>query len=196
MTLDPCLRRRAVLLCGLGLLAACANQPPPPTAVLPGAGPGAITLDPARQAILRTSSILGSPRSLAGQPADAAQIISELEFLAVEFRWNTRWAEFSPLVSLAFEQARPEWRSALGIDGTAAPQDVIDAMTMVRSAYAGRNAAGAADALRPPLVTPGGPDGLARLAALPPLPQAARAARMAETELWRMNRRGTSWSVD
>lgn len=195
MTLDPVLRRRAALLAGLGLLAACAG-PPPPAAVLPDAAPGAITLDPARQAILRTSSVLGSPRSLAGRPWEAAHIISELEFLAVELRWNTRWAEFSPLVSLAFEQARPEWRGAVGIDGAAAPQDVIDAMTLVRGAYAGRNAAAAADALRPPLVTPGGQEGVARLAALPPLPQAARAARMAEAELWRMNRRGTPWSRD
>ena len=193
MPLDPCLRRRAALLSGLGLLSACTSLPPPPVAVLPDASGGLIALDPARQAILRTSSILGSPRSLAGRPAEAARIISELEFLAVEFRWNTRWAEFSPLVALAFEQARPEWRGAIGIDAAAAPQEVIDAMTMVRSAHASRDAA---DALRPPLVTPGGQDALARLAALPPLPQAAQAARMAETELWRMNRRGMGWRAD
>ncbi|MBB5689827.1 hypothetical protein GXW77_02980 [Roseomonas alkaliterrae] len=196
MTLDPCLRRRAALLAVLGLATACSSQPPPPTAVLPEVQGSLVTLDPARQAILRTSSFLGSPRSLAGRPWEAAQIISELEFLAVDLRWNTRWAEFSPLVSQAFEQARPEWRGALGINGAAAPQDVIDAMTMVRSAYGSRNAAAAADALRPPLVTPGGQESLARLAALPPLPLSAQAARMAEMELWRMNRRGTPWSRD
>lgn len=194
MTLDPFLRRRAALLSGLALVAACTNQPPPPTAELPGPGAGAITLDPARQAILHTSSLLGSPRGLAGRPAEAAQVISELEFLAVDLRWNSRWAAFSPLVAVAFEQARPEWRGALGISNAAAAQEVIDAMTVVRSAYASRNASAAADALRPPLVTPGGPDGVARLAALPPLPEAARAARMAESELWRMQRSGTDWT--
>ena len=195
MTLDPSLRRRGVLLTALGLLSACGPMPTPQVAVLPEAA-GLVTLDPTRQAIQQTSDDFASSQPLAGRPWDAARAISQLEFLVVDLRWNSRWTEFSPLVPMAFEQARPEWRAALGIDPAAEPQAVIDAMTQVRGAYAGRDVAAAAAALHPPLVNPGGAASMARLAALPPLPQTARAARMAQTELWRMNRNSVDWSVD
>lgn len=181
--------RRGVALGALGLLAACA-MPPVPVAQLPEATGGAVLLDPGRQAIFHTSSALGTSAPLAGRPAEAAQAISELEFLAVELRFNQRWTEMSPLVALNFERARPEWRGALGIDMAAPPQAVIDAMTRVRLALGGQDEAAAAAALAPPLFVPGGGATLARLGALPPLPASARAARMAETELWRVQRRG------
>jgi len=182
--------RRAACLASLGLLIGCAAMPPPPEARLPEASGAAVLLDPARQAIFHTASVFASPARLAGRPAEAAQAISEAEFLAVELRHNSRWTELSPLVSMGFEQARPEWRAALGIAPDAPPQAVIDALTRVRLAYARQDEAAAAAALAPPLFTPGGQAALARLSALPPLPRTARAASMAEQELWRIQRRG------
>lgn len=187
MTFFP-LSRRAAGLSALGLLAAC-NRPPPPTAVLPPDANSPL-LDPARQAILHTAYAFAAPSRLAGNPAAAAQAISEAEFLAVDLTTNTRWTEMSPLVPMAFVQARAEWRGALGIDTAAAPQAVIDAMTRVRMGIGAQDTAAAAAALAPPLVTPGGAASLARLAALPPLPRTASAAAMAQSELWSIQRRG------
>jgi hypothetical protein len=173
----------------IGLLAGCTNRPPPPTAVLPP-NPDNPLVDPARQAIIHTAYAFGSPGSLAGRPAEAAQAISEAEFLAVELTHGSRWIEMQPLVQMAFVQARPEWRGALGINEAAPPQAVIDAMTRVRMGIGAQDAAAAAAALAPPLVTPGGVASLARLDALPGLPRTARAAAMAQNEMWRIQRQG------
>jgi hypothetical protein len=188
MTIFP-LPRRAAGVFAFGLLAGCTNRPPPPTAVLP-ADQGGSLLDPARLAILHTAFVFADPRQLAGNPAEAAQAISEAEFLAIELSTNMRWTEMQPLVQMAFMQARPEWRGALGIDQAAAPQPVIDAMTRVRLGIGAQDTAAAAAALAPPLVTPGGAASLARLGALPALPRTAWAAAMAQNELWRIQRQG------
>lgn len=182
--------RRAACLAVIGLLGGCAVGPPPPEARLPQAQGASAVLDPARQAIFHAASAFASRTPMAGRPAEAAQAISEAEFLAVELRTNSRWTEMSPIATLGFEQARPEWRAALGIDPNAAPQAVIDAMTRLRLAYAGQDMAAAAAALSPPVFTPGGQATLDRLAALPPLPRTARAASLAERELWRIQRDG------
>ena len=181
-------RRRAGAL-ALGLLAGCANRPPPPIAFLP-ANPDNPLADPARQAILHTAYVFGDPRSLAGRPAEAAQAISEAEFLAIELNFGARWIEMQPLAQMAFVQARPEWRGALGIDESAPAQAVIDAMTRVRMGIGAQDTAAAAAALMPPLVTPGGAMSLTRLDALPPLPRTAWAAAMAQQEMWRIQRQG------
>ena len=181
--------RRAALLAGIGALAGC-NMPPPPEARLPGPAGGIVTLDPTRQAILHSAHALAASAPMHGRPWEAAQALSELEYLAVELRWNQRWTQMSPMAALAFEQARPEWRGALGIAADAQPQAVIDALTRVRLAYALQDASAAASALAPPLVTPGGAAAIARLGALPRLPLSARAARLAEQELWRIQREG------
>ncbi|WP_137125314.1 hypothetical protein [Roseomonas sp. HF4] len=191
MTHPLILGRRGAALAALGLFAGCANLPPVPTATLPDRTGGGAILDPARQAIFHTASAFASSTPLAGRPAEAAQAISEAEFLAVELRHNSRWTEMSPIVATAFEQARPEWRGALGIAADAPAQAVIDAMTRVRLAYGGQDLSAAAAALAPPLVTPGGQATLARLGALPPLPRTARAASLAEREIWRIQRQGS-----
>lgn len=181
--------RRVTLLAGLGVLAGC-NMAEAPEARLPGPGPGVVTLDPTRQAILHAAYALAAPAPLHGRPWEAAQAVSELEYLAVELRWNQRWTQMSPMAALAFEQARPEWRGALGIATEAQPQAVIDALTRLRLALAMRDPNAAAGALAPPLFTPGGTDAVARLGALPRLPLSARAAHLAEQELWRIQREG------
>jgi hypothetical protein len=183
--------RRAALLAGLGVLAGC-NMPPPPEARLPSPGGAIVTLDPTRQAILHSASALAASAPMHGRPWEAAQAISELEYLAVELRWNLRWTQMSPMAAMAFEQARPEWRGTLGIAADAQPQAVIDALTRVRLAYAMQDANAAAGALAPPLFTPGGATAIARLGALPRLPLSARAARLAEQELWRIQREGNN----
>jgi hypothetical protein len=183
------LPRRAAPLVALAALAAC-NRPPPPVAVLP-ADPGNPFADLARQAILHTAYAFADPQRLAGRPAEAAQAIAEAEFLAIDLSTNQRWTEMLPLVQVAFLQARPEWRGALGIDAAAEPQAVIDAMTRLRMGLGAQDEGAAAAALRPPLVSPGGTASLARLSALPPLPRTAFAAAQAQNELWRIQRQGS-----
>lgn len=188
------LGRRAACLAALGVLAGCANRPPPPEAHLP-LEPGQVFADPVRQAILHASYAFATRGSMNGRPWEAAQAISEIEFLAVELDVNQRWIEMSPLAKMALVQARPEWRGALGIPADAPPQAVIDALTRVRQAYGAQDTAAAAAALQPPLFTPGGAQALARLSELPPLPRTARAAMMTQQELTRMDQsnRGDDW---
>ncbi|MBR0682310.1 hypothetical protein GXW74_17595 [Roseomonas eburnea] len=179
--------RRAVSLALCGLAAGCTGLPQPPVTRLP-VDPTLGFADPTRQAIIHASYVFPQPASLRGNPVEAAQAISEAEHLAVELRYGPRWVEMSPLVPMAFAQAREEWRGALGIAPEAAPQAVIDAMTAVRLALAAQNPPGAAAALRPPVVAPGGAASLQRLAELPPLPRTAWASQMAMQEMWRIQR--------
>ncbi|WP_198371784.1 hypothetical protein [Roseomonas rosulenta] len=184
------LPRRAAGVLALGLLAGCGNQPAPPFAMLPP-NPANPLADPARQAILHTAYVFAVPGRLGGNAAEAAQAISEAEFLAVELRYGSRWIEMQPIAQMAFEQARLEWRSALGIDLAADPQAVIDALTRLRIGLGAQDSAAAAAALRPPLATPGGASVLGRLDALPALPRTAWAASIAQQEMMRMDRQGT-----
>lgn len=177
--------RRAVLLGLPALLAGCATRPVP-TAQLP-TDPATVLVDPARQAITHTAYAFGAPGTMVGKPWEAAQAISEAEFLAVELNYGQRWIEMN-VAPLAFVQARPEWRAALGIDQAAAPQAVIDALTALRYAYGAGNPAAAAAALQAPLFTPGGEATLRVLSNLPPLPRTAWAAFMAQRELWIIQR--------
>ncbi len=180
--------RRRVVLSGLpALLAGCATTPVP-RAELPF-DPELGFADPARQAIIHTAYAFAVPASLAGRPWEAAEAISQAEFLAVELTYGPRWIEMT-LAPGAFAQARPEWRAALGIDQAATPQAVIDALTAVRNAYGAPNPAAAATALRPPLFTPGGEATLGILSNLPPLPRTAWAAILAQREMWRIQRPG------
>ncbi len=182
------LPRRAAAALSLGMLAAC-NRPPPPLVALP-TDPNNPFADLSRQGILHTAHVFSDPQRLAGRPAEAAQAIAEAEFLAIDLSTNQRWTEMLPLVQVAFLQARPEWRGALGIAADAEPQAVIDAMTRLRMGIGAGNQTAAAAALAPPLVTPGGAQSFARLSALPPLPRTAWAATRAQNELWRIQRQG------
>lgn len=186
--------RRGLLIGGLGAVPGCASAPVP-MARMP-VDPQLGFADPARQAIIHAAYAFPAPGSMAGKPWEAAQAIQEAEFLAVELNTAQRWIEMSPLPRMAFVQARPEWRAALGIDQAAEPQAVIDALTAVRQAFGAQDPAAASASLRPPLFTPGGTETLARLSALPPLPRTAWAATMAMQEMWRIQRqgdRGNDW---
>lgn len=184
--------RRRMVLSGLPLLLAGCAMTQPPQARLPY-DPSVGFADPARQAIVHTAYAFAAPGRLAGRPSEAAQAISEAEFLAVDLTYDSRWTEMW-MAPGAFVQARAEWRGALGIDGAAPPQAVIDALGAVRAAYAAQDTAAAAAALPAPLFRPGGAATLAVLSNLPPLPRTAWAGSLAQRELWDMQRsRGNDW---
>jgi len=187
------LRRRTALFALPALLAGCSTRPVP-VARMPY-DPSMGFADPARQAIIHTAYAFAAPGTLAGRPWEAAEAVSQAEFLSVELTYGPRWTSmtFSPG---AFIQARPEWRAALGIDQAADPQVVIDALTAVRYAYGAQNPAATAAALQPPLFTPGGEAALRVLSALPPLPRTAWAAALAQQEMWAIQRQdsfGDDW---
>jgi hypothetical protein len=148
--------------------------------------------EPTRTAIINTSYAFSSPANLAQQPADAALAVAQAEHLAVELAYGARWRQFSPLVPVSFETARPEWRAAIGIAPDAPPQQVINAMFQARRALLQNNLVDAQTALSGPIFTQGGQATLARLAALPTLPRTNYATSAAERELSRRDngRRG------
>jgi hypothetical protein len=181
---------RSSFLALLGALAlgACgrimAADPARPSATLP---PDAVTGagDPLRSAIAATAADFSNPARLAGQPAEAAQALAQMEYLAVELPGNPTLLTAMPTLPAQLAEARREWRAALGIPSQAPPQMVIDALyASARSLRAGRREEAAA-ALPSGLFTPGGAATLERLAALPPLPRtnaAAVAASQAERQ--------------
>ncbi len=188
----PSLSRRSLGLGGILvlLLSGCTPPGPPlPSVSLPpdavqGAG------DPTRAAIINTAYVFGSPGSVAGQPAEAAQAVANYEYLAIELRTGPRWAGFSPLVSTEFAQGLPEVRGAIGIAPQAPPQAVIDALYAAARALRAGDTAAAERILSPPIFPAGGAATLQRLAALPLLPRANNATALAASEMNRLDREG------
>lgn len=172
--------RRGFLALSLGL-GACAATPRE-TAVLPEFT-GFLSIDPVRYSIEQGAAMLSDPRVLVARPWEVARLVQWLEFLAVELPAGPGWNVRLPMGSIAVPAARAEWRAAFGIAPNARAQEVIDSLSTLRNAYAARSIAGAADALRPPLFTPGGQGSLARLAELPSLPRTTRAMVDARQEL-------------
>lgn len=185
--------RRPVALALLGGLAGCALPPRQQPVDLP-TDPllGLITTDPGRSAIFHSSYVFADPSRLAGQPAEAARSIAEVEFLAVNLDADLRWIEMSPAPKLALQQARPEWRAAVGIPADADVQALIYALLTARSGLGARNLAAAEGALAAPNFVPGGAANLQRLANLPPLPRTAQATSMVLQGLRSMDQRGGS----
>jgi hypothetical protein len=165
------------------LLGACAMPPASPGARLPhdamiGAG------DPVRGAVASTSFVFSHQRQLAGQPADAARALAQMEYLAAELPNNPRFTSAPPNLQVQMLQAREEWREALGIPPGLPPQPVIDSLYAAARAL-GTGQQEAAAAALPPMVFPqGGQITLTRLAALPELPR-TNAAAVGATEVLR-----------
>jgi hypothetical protein len=172
---------RRLFLTGLLGLGACSG--PPETAELPEFS-SFITVDAVRHSIEQGADMLTNPRRLTGQPWETARLIQALEFLSVELPNGPRWNIMLPMSQIAVPGARREWRQAFGIAADARAQDVIDSLSVVRNAFAARSVAGAVDALRPPLFTPGGQETLNRLGDPPALPRTRRALLDARQELW------------
>jgi len=172
---------RSVLL-ALPLLAGCVALPPGESAVLPrdaviGAG------DPARTAVLTTSSIFQERAPAAGQPAAAARAIAQMEFLAVDLPQNNAFTNASPNLRYQLAQARSEWRGVLGIAPGASAQPVINALYAASRALEAGQPDAAAAALPPALFSRGGSATLAQLNALPRMPSTAVAAATAQQAL-------------
>jgi hypothetical protein len=167
-------------------LLACTPGPVPPSVSLPpdavqGAG------DPTRAAIITTANVFAAPGSIAGQPALAARAAAQLEYLVIEIPTGPRWRGFSPNVSLELEQARPELRSALGIDPAAPPQAVIDSLYAASRALTAGDRAAVERILVPPIYPAGPAITLQRLSVMPILPHANFATALAASEMNRLD---------
>ncbi|MCA3357902.1 MAG: hypothetical protein ING02_07870 [Roseomonas sp.] len=172
---------RRVILAGLIGLGACSGLPE--TARLPDFS-SFITGDAVRHSIEQGADMLTNPGRLTGQPWETARLIQALEFLSVELPNGPRWNVMLPMAQITVPRARGEWREAFGIAPGARAQEVIDSLTVVRTAFARRSLSGAVDALRPPLFTPGGQDTINRLGNPPALPRSRRALLDARQELF------------
>ncbi|WP_149535384.1 hypothetical protein [Siccirubricoccus phaeus] len=177
---------RALLpLAALLALGACGALPPsPPSAQLPhdatvGAG------DPVRAAAANASYAFTHQGELAGQPANAARALAQMEFLAADLPTNPRFTALPPELPAQLAGAREEWRQALSVPRGLPPQRVIDSLyAAARALNAGQTAAAAAS-LPPDVFPQGGQAALTRLAALPPLPRTSLAANGTATVLQR-----------
>ena len=172
-----------LLLLGLG---ACANMPSLASLGLPVEQTASLpedaysgAADPMRSAINNTTIAFSSTSQLAGRPGQAARAVAEMEYLKVEVSSNPRSFGGSTTASTIFPTAQAEWRTALGIQPSAQPQAVIDAMFAVLRAMNGGNRQAAEAALSQPIFTLGGPGTLTRLANLPSLPVTNNAAQEA-----------------
>jgi len=166
---------RAVLL--LVPLAACATGPLPPSARLP---PDAVSAaqDPMRSAILSSAYTFHS----ASSPAARARAAALVEFLAADYRWDWRWAEYTPTTGSALEAARNELHAAFGIAPGAPPQAVVDGLMLAsRSLEEGRPPTLPATVFTQPSIT------LASLATPAELPATRNATAMMESELHRID---------
>ncbi|MBS7811935.1 hypothetical protein [Roseococcus pinisoli] len=132
--------------------------------------------DPTRAAVSRAAFAFANQAGLQGRPGEAARAIADMEFLAVSLPTDPRFQQRDPLLPVRLQQARAEWRRALGIPEGQPAQPVVDGLYTVWRAMRAGDQAAAAAALSPTLIPPGGAAVLARLAALPPLPQTALAA--------------------
>ena len=186
MPFPDCHRRYPVTVLLVLLVSACTPGPVPPSVSLPpdavqGAG------DPTRAAIITTANVFAAPGSIAGQPALAARAAAQLEYLVVEIPTGPRWRGFSPNVSLELEQARPELRSALGIDPAAPPQAVIDSLYAASHALTAGDRVAVERILVPPIYPAGPSITLQRLSAMPILPHANFATALAAGEMNRLD---------
>lgn len=171
---------RRVFLLGLLGLGACSG--PVETASLPDFS-NVLTGDAVFHSIEQGADMLTNPRRLTGQPWETARLIQALEFLAIELANGPRWNVLLPMAQIAVPRARGEWRQAFGIAAGARAQEVIDSLTVVRTAFARGSLSGAIDAPRPPLFTPGGQGTLNLLGDPPALPRSRRALLDARQEL-------------
>jgi hypothetical protein len=186
------MRRPAALplaaLCA-GLLGACAEMRQPPDFARIPPGLGVAVADPVPAMVAEAAAAFSDAgASLNGRPADTARAIGQMELVAEALRRSPRWAPVSTATVTELRTARTEWRQAIGIPETAAPETVAAALGQASLALRENDTARAAAALAPDAFTPGGTPAIARLAAPGPLPQARIASAMARDEVARMAR--------
>ncbi|PWS34162.1 hypothetical protein DFH01_26400 [Falsiroseomonas bella] len=186
------MRRPAFLMIALlpvALLAACAEMRQPPEFARIPPGLGVASADPVPAMIAEAAAAFSDGgASLNGRPAEAARAIGQMELVAEAFRRNPRWAPVSAATVTELRTARTEWRQAIGIPETAAPETVAVALGQASLALRENDTQRAAAALAPAAFMPGGAPAIARLAAPGPLPQARIASALARDEVARMAR--------
>jgi hypothetical protein len=179
-------RSPATVLAALAL-AACTQTPgTPPSQGLVAFRLPALNVtfgsDPVVTAVNSLASNLAVPRRMHGQPAVAAQVVGQYEFVTEALR-EPRFTQLSPLTQLQMERGRPALREAVGIAADAPPRLVIDRMAALAGAL-DRGDLGAAEAvLRQPLFVRPPAAVFATLEAMPAVPEAARAASFANQQL-------------
>ena len=129
-----------------------------------------------RSAIMASAYTFG----MAATPAAKLRGAALVEYMAADYRWGHRWAEFSPTTGLALDAARDEIRVAFGVAAGATPQAVADMLFSASRALERGNAINL-----PAGLFPQPNQALASLNSPPELPLTTRAAAMAERELYR-----------
>lgn len=158
-------------------LAGCATGELPPSARLPGDIVTGAT-DPMRSAILDAAYTFNRASGASAKARAAAMV----EFLAADYRWDHRWAEYTPTTGPALAAARAELHAAFGILPAASPQAVVDGfMTASRALARGETPALPSGVFAEPSVT------LARLAGPTELRATRIATGMMESELHRID---------
>lgn len=158
-------------------LAACATGALPPSARLPNDAVSTAQ-DPMRSAILRSAYTFNRQSS----PAERAQAAAFVEFLAADYRWDWRWAEYTPTTGPALQAARNELHTAYGIAPSAPPQAVVDGLLLAsRSLERGSQPTLSPAVFTQPSVT------LASLSTPAELPATRNATAMMERELHRID---------
>jgi hypothetical protein len=184
----PLTRRLAVFL---PLLAAgCAGRPSgyPPISVSLPEGVDRGIADPTRGAILSSASVFGQPRSVAGNPAAAAEALGQLEYLTVELDTGPRWRQLAPIVGPLMQQGRAQARQVFGIRAEVPPQVAVNAFYGAAAALRAQDQARAAAALAVLAGEQEVPRMLQMLDALPYIPAAAAATARAQAEMDRDDR--------
>ena len=135
----------------------------------------------------RTAARLPPAPTPVARPAEAAVAAAQLDYLASEITYGSRWREFDPTVALLLQRARAEVRDYLGVSQEAAPQAVIDSLYTASRALRANDRVAAERIMAPP-VFPNAQLTLAHLTAMPLLPTANQATTRAAQELDRMGR--------
>lgn len=175
------------LMLAAALLGACEEMRQPPALSRVPVGLGVAAADPVpAMAGEAAAALADAGRSLAGNPADTARTIGQMELIAAEIRRDPRWAPLPTAVEAELRNARLEWRSALGIRSGAGPDAVAAALGRASTALRGGATREAAAALDPALFEPGGNVTVARLASPGPLPQSRIASSATRAEMARM----------
>jgi hypothetical protein len=160
---------RRWLVVGLPVaLAGCSTvaiKPPPDTAMIPAWAepiwPGDF------DAILHAQWAWADPSRTHGLPAQGAQAVAEIDYLAGMLSTNPQWLALSPFAKMRMLQARADVRAALGIAPDAPSQTVVDAMLATQAALDAGDQQAALGYLSAPIFSLGPEQTLARLAALP-----------------------------
>lgn len=147
-------------------LAGCTSvKPPPDTAIIP---------DWAQQiwpgdfdAILHAQWAWADPSRTHGLPAQGAQAVAEIDYLAGMLSTNLQWLALSPFAKLRMLQARADVRAVLGIAPDAPSQSIVDAMLATQVALDAGDRQAALRYLSAPIFTLGPEQTLELLGALP-----------------------------